>query len=189
MSVPPDAWQSVFRLKSTLARCTPQRCDARVHTVRPHLTATLSQPRSGGNAIGKEFVVDVDVSDYDAVRHCCQHKDMCNRCWPLARCAIKTLDCVLREVYGFTRLLWVFSGGRGVHCWVCDKRAFDLTDSQRKSLVDELTMIHRDELVEVGIPMNRVHQIAARVAADYFESGHPIRADGLVSVVVRWGRV
>ena len=36
--------------------------------------------------------------------------------------AVKVIDKGLRATSGST-LLWVYSGRRGIHCWVCDKRA------------------------------------------------------------------
>jgi len=37
--------------------------------------------------------------------------------------------------FGFKNLLWVYSGRRGVHCWVGDERARQLNNEQRKAIV------------------------------------------------------
>jgi DNA primase small subunit len=47
----------------------------------------------------------------------------------------------LIDVFGFQHLLWVYSGRRGIHCWISDRHALDFTDEQRKALVTFLEVI------------------------------------------------
>lgn len=47
----------------------------------------------------------------------------------------------LVETFGFRHLLWVYSGRRGIHCWISDAAALDLNDDQRKSLVTFLEVV------------------------------------------------
>lgn len=44
------------------------------------------------------------------------------------------------EYFGFKKFFFVFSGRRGIHCWVCDKGAMELTDEQRSAIVNFLTV-------------------------------------------------
>ncbi|KAJ4459901.1 putative DNA primase small subunit [Paratrimastix pyriformis] len=89
----------------------------------------------------REFIMDIDLTDYNDIRGCCKGAAICERCWPLANFAVTVLDRALREDFGFTDILWAFSGRRGVHCWVCDESARKMSNDHRKALVDYLEVI------------------------------------------------
>eukprot|EP01064_Diplonema_japonicum_P016698 TRINITY_DN24718_c0_g1_i1.p1 TRINITY_DN24718_c0_g1~~TRINITY_DN24718_c0_g1_i1.p1 ORF type:complete len:426 (+),score=86.61 TRINITY_DN24718_c0_g1_i1:58-1335(+) len=97
------------------------------------------QPKLKDKAIGfepteRELVFDIDASDYDDIRVCCKDKKMCEDCWGFMRSGVKILNRILTHDFGFKHLLWVFSGRRGIHCWVSDETARKLTNEQRASI-------------------------------------------------------
>jgi DNA primase small subunit len=82
----------------------------------------------------KELVFDIDMTDYDEIRTCCTGASICHSCWSFITMAVKVVDTGLREDFGFKHILWVYSGRRGAHAWVCDKRAREMDDSKRKAI-------------------------------------------------------
>ena len=58
---------------------------------------------------------------------------------------------ILEERFGFKQLLFVFSGRRGIHIWVCDKRARQLTDSQRKAIVDYISFSKTSQKIDYNL--------------------------------------
>jgi DNA primase small subunit len=81
------------------------------------------------------------MTDYDSIRTCCSGADICRRCWAFISAAVRTLDSAIRDQFGFRSLLWVYSGRRGIHLWISDKEAMELTDEQRKAVVGWLTIV------------------------------------------------
>ena len=89
--------------------------------------------------VEKEYVIDIDISDYDNVRLCgCKDAKFCAKCWPLMKCGMKVLDYLLSTCFGFSQLLWIYSGRRGVHCWVSDATAKGMDNEARSAVTDFL---------------------------------------------------
>ncbi len=89
----------------------------------------------------RELVFDIDMTDYDSIRTCCSGAAICKRCWGFIAAAVKVLDKAIRDQFGYEHLLWVYSGRRGIHLWISDQEAVDLTDDQRRAVVNYLTVV------------------------------------------------
>ncbi|TIC72494.1 hypothetical protein E3Q00_03942 [Wallemia mellicola] len=129
-----DEWK-----KETL-RLNPTRFEiGAVYTARPRDKKSLGP--SAFKTKERELVFDIDMTDYDEIRTCAAGKDICEQCWGFVVAAMRILDTVLRQDFGYKHLLWVFSGRRGIHCWVSDPAARALTDEQRKALVGYIEVV------------------------------------------------
>eukprot|EP00919_Chromeraceae_sp_WS-2016_P065844 GHVR01155704.1.p1 GENE.GHVR01155704.1~~GHVR01155704.1.p1 ORF type:complete len:303 (+),score=49.80 GHVR01155704.1:398-1306(+) len=81
------------------------------------------------------------MTDYDDIRTCCTGAQICTKCWLFMTIALEMLHITLTEDFGFKDLLFVYSGRRGVHCWVCDPQARSLSSESRSQLADYIHII------------------------------------------------
>ena len=90
------------------------------------------------------------MSDYDDVRKCCTGAAMCPLCWKFMSVACRILLNILRDDFGFQCIFFVYSGRRGMHCWVCDERARKLTGEMRTAIADYVSVTIGNELAGGG---------------------------------------
>ncbi|KAH7119130.1 hypothetical protein B0J11DRAFT_582908 [Dendryphion nanum] len=111
-----------------------------VYSTNPRDRKTVRKA-SAFRPISKELVFDIDMTDYDDIRTCCTGASICHKCWAFITMAIKVIDVALREDFGFKHIMWVYSGRRGAHAWVCDKRAREMDDSRRRAIAGYLELL------------------------------------------------
>lgn len=142
--------------------------------IKIDIGATYPCPPEDRSTIGaqfqpqtKELVFDIDMTDYDKSRFCCTGAQICHRCWVLMTAAIQITDKRLKTDFGFKHVMWIYSGRRGVHCWVADERARLLNTNARAAVVDYLSMIgekaKEDEDKRVVRLPKRLHPMVADV--------------------------
>jgi len=120
----------------------------------------------------KEIVFDIDMTDYDDIRTCCQEAKLCDKCWKYMIVAYEILDQILREDFGFEHILYAFSGRRGIHAWLCDERARRLKDDGRIAIANYIKYKISNIKMEVskGLkePVHPLYERAILIIDKYF---------------------
>ncbi|KOS17975.1 DNA primase small subunit [Escovopsis weberi] len=145
-------------LRRDVLRMMPLRFEiGPTYSIDPRDRKTLRNA-SSFRPLEKELCFDIDLTDYDDVRTCCDKANICEKCWRLVTMAIKVVEAALREDFGFRHIMWVYSGRRGAHAWVCDKKARALEDQSRKAVAGYLELIkggaHSTKKVNVKRPLH-----------------------------------
>ncbi|KAF8070333.1 hypothetical protein FPV67DRAFT_1755283 [Lyophyllum atratum] len=150
-----NSFDTAEDLKKQVCQLNPTRFE--IGPVYTHKPRDRKTARPGTfNPLQRELVFDIDMTDYDPVRTCCSGNDICRRCWAFISAAVQVLHTSIREQFGYEHLLWVYSGRRGIHLWISDKEAMELTDDQRKALVNWMTVIHggRESSKKLNVRLN-----------------------------------
>lgn len=135
-----NSFTSQDDFKKSVVKANPMRFEVgAVYSVNPKERKNL--PKLALKPVSKELVFDIDLTDYDEIRTCCQGTAICTKCWKFIQVATKIIDASLREDFGFKHLIWIFSGRRGAHCWISDKRARELDETSRRSIVEYLDIV------------------------------------------------
>lgn len=135
-----NSFANAAEFKKLVVSSNPTRFEiGAVYAVNPKERKNL--PKSAMKPLSKELVFDIDLTDYDEIRTCCQKTDICTKCWRFIQVASEVMSAALRDDFGFEHFVWVFSGRRGAHCWVSDPRARQLDELARKSVIEYMDVL------------------------------------------------
>ena len=95
-------------------------------------------------SLRRELVIDIDVTDYAMLRLTKADRNGCDNAWSLVQLSVSILRTLLEDMYGFKKTLVFYSGGRGAHIWVMDKRAMDMGREEIDAVIWSLSIEHRE---------------------------------------------
>ncbi|XP_070596785.1 DNA primase small subunit [Erythrolamprus reginae] len=153
-----QSFNSPQELEKEIQKLCPYKID--IGAVYSHKPIQHNTVHMGAfQAQEKELVFDIDMTDYDDVRQCCSSAEICSKCWTLMTIAIRIIDRALVEDFGIQHRLWVYSGRRGVHCWVCDDAVRKWSSALRSAAVEYLTLVKGGEgtIKKVTVSENHIH--------------------------------
>jgi DNA primase small subunit len=137
-----QSFSTVDELRASIVKRNPIKIDiGAVYSHSPRDKGSIDKSKFVTSQ--RELIFDIDLTDYDSVRLCgCSAASICHKCWKMAVFAIKVMDQGLREDFGFKHVAWFYSGRRGVHCWVADEQARQLSNEGRSAVADYFQVLH-----------------------------------------------
>lgn len=84
--------------------------------------------------------------------------------------AVKVMDEGLSKDFGFKNMVWFYSGRRGVHCWVCDESARELSNDARSAVATyfELPLENENKSMDLSSNLHPMLVRAFRVLEPQF---------------------
>jgi DNA primase small subunit len=88
-------------LKQEILKKCPEKIDlGAIYSAPP---AQKAQMRPGlFKPVSRELVFDIDMTDYDDIRTCCQGANVCNKCWKYMTVALKILNSALTGTFSIS---------------------------------------------------------------------------------------
>ncbi|KAJ1638618.1 hypothetical protein T492DRAFT_942901 [Pavlovales sp. CCMP2436] len=126
--------------------------------------------------VQRELIFDIDLTDYDflgAPPAQCPHPQC-----PHPPMSVASVSTHLAQDFGFKHLLWVYSGRRGIHCWVSDERARNLSNEGRSAVADYMSLQIKDGRMAVQVPMHPTLAAIHRDVIKPFLEGSMLSPDG-----------
>ncbi|CAO3608915.1 unnamed protein product [Cunninghamella echinulata] len=181
----------IDEFRKEIERLQPIKIDiGAIYSIKPKDKKTVSE--KAFRPLEKEFVIDIDMTDYDDIRTCCTGGDICGSCWNYMTIAIKILDACLRDDFGFNHLLWVYSGRRGVHCWVSDQRARVMNNECRKAIVGYMEVIKdvvgAGKKVRLPATLHPSTERSLKLIKPYFVK-HVLNGQGVLDTQEHWKKL
>lgn len=136
-----NSFQDGVEFKKRVVKTNPTRFEiGAIYPIEPKDRKTVAKHLL--KPLAKEMVLDIDLTDYDEIRTCCKGTAICNKCWKFITLAIKVVDIAIREDFGIENRIWVFSGRRGVHCWMSDSKVRYLREQGRRAFIEYLDILN-----------------------------------------------
>lgn len=136
--------------KKKVCKVNPTRFEVgAIYPIEPKNRKSVSKALM--KPLAKEMVLDIDLTDYDEIRTCCKGTAICDKCWKFITLAIKVVDVAIKEDFGIENRIWVFSGRRGVHCWMSDPRIRVLKEQGRRAFIEYLDILNVKSKGKKGI--------------------------------------
>ena len=102
-----------------------------VYSYKPSSNPRLSAP------VRRVLSFDIDLTDkaWLGLGQSGVTAARCDRVWPVCAASVEILKRLLKEAFGYTRILVVYSGRRGAHVHVFDQAAMNLCSEARAAIV------------------------------------------------------
>jgi len=124
----------------------------------------------------KEFLFDIDANDFDVdenkdllllfkafnnniiinnefksirICECIGKKQVCKECWYLIGSSALVIKFFMENLFQIKKFLWVYSGNRGIHCWINDKQLNNLDSEARKSILKMISFSSDQSLFQI----------------------------------------